>query len=81
MNYPNDLLTQLKARAGDRCECERSNCHGTLDRCDHRLADEPADAYAWSPVHTGEHLRFPPVASDYIALCKPCAVPRNARKA
>lgn len=77
MIYPPDFLAQLKERAGDRCECERGDCHQTRGRCNERLRDEPA---SWTPVLTGEHLTFPPVPSQYIALCAPCAVPRNARR-
>lgn len=80
MNHPAEFLAQLKQRAHDRCECERSDCHGAPGRCGERLMEEPGGEPRWTAVHTGEHLRFPPVATDYIALCAPCAVPRNAAR-
>lgn len=80
MNYPADFLAQIKKRAGDRCECERSECHRGPGRCSARLPEEPGGPAPWAPVHTGEHLRFPPVPADYIALCEACAVPRNATR-
>lgn len=79
MNYPADFLKQIKDRAGDRCECERSDCHEAPGRCVARLKDEEGKP-RWSPVLTGERLTFPPVASDYIALCGVCAVPRTGKR-
>jgi hypothetical protein len=79
MNYPSDFLKQGKDRAGDRCECERSDCHQGPGRCNARLNEEPGKAH-WTPVLTGERLTFPPVASDYIALCGTCAVPRTGKR-
>ena len=77
MNYPEDFISDIKKRAGDRCECERNTCHQTQGRCGEMLL-APDGLAAWSPVRTGERVTFPPVASDYIALCAHCAVPRNA---
>ncbi|MBX7184568.1 MAG: hypothetical protein K1Y01_05415 [Vicinamibacteria bacterium] len=79
MNYPADFLKQIKDRAGDRCECERSDCHEAPGRCAARLKDEEGKP-RWTPVLTGERLTFPPVASDYIALCGVCAVPRTGKR-
>jgi hypothetical protein len=80
MIYPPDFMAQLKERAGDRCECERGDCHPSPGRCAERLRDELGGPPQWVPVLTGEHLTFPPVPSQHIALCAPCAVPRNARR-
>ena len=80
MNYPPDFIQQLRQRAGDRCECERGECHQTPGRCIERLMEEPGGLARWSPVLTGEHLTFPPVPSNYIALCGPCAVPRTGKR-
>jgi hypothetical protein len=80
MNYPPEFLQELKQRSGDRCECERSECHPGPGRCGEKLAEDPAGAARWSPVLTGERLTFPPVASNYIALCATCAVPRTGKR-
>lgn len=80
MNYPTPFLHELKQRAADRCECERSGCHEGQGRCAEKLIDEPGGAARWSPVLTGERLTFPPAASNYIALCGTCAVPRAGKR-
>ncbi len=77
MNHTPEFLAELKNRAGDRCECERNECHGESGRCGVKLTDEPGRA--WSAVFTGESMTFPPVAQNHIALCAPCAVPRNRK--
>ena len=80
MNYPPDFKSELKQRAGDRCECERSDCHQGQGRCSEALLEEPGGLTRWSPILTGEQITFPPVASNYIALCGPCAVPRTGKR-
>lgn len=75
MNYPTEFLQLLRERSGNRCECERSECHRTPGRCRETLSDEPGPS-RWSPVMTGDHYTFPPVPMNYIALCGFCAVPR-----
>lgn len=77
MNYPTDFTQKLKERASNRCECERSGCHQTQERCFQPLIGEP-DASRWSPVFTGDSMSFPPSPANYIALCGPCAKPRVA---
>ena len=77
MNYPPEFLNELKERASNRCECERNECHGAPGRCGGKLDD--GSGTSWSPVFTGDHMTFPPVATNYIALCAPCAVPRARR--
>ena len=79
MNYPATFIQELKKRASDRCECERSECHQGPGRCGAKLVDEPAPT-AWMPVLTGERLTFPPVPNDYIALCGACSVPRTGKR-
>jgi len=80
MNYPSDFLQELKQRSGDRCECERSECHPGSGRCSEKLTEEGTGAPRWTPVLTGERLTFPPVAMNYIALCGTCAVPRTGKR-
>ena len=79
MHYPPDFLHELKDRAANRCECERVECHQAQGRCREMLSGEP-DPLRWTPVMTGERITFPPVVSNYIALCGTCAVPRNRTK-
>ncbi len=76
MNYPPEFIHELKARADHRCECERGECHGAPGRCLAPLVDLPDEPARWSPVPTGDQMTFPPVASNYIALCIPCVKPR-----
>lgn len=80
MNYPADFINELKTRSGSRCECERRDCHGAEGRCRAGLLEEGGIA-RWTPVLTGERLTFPPIASNYIALCAPCSVPRAGARA
>src|SRR6187431_1192327 len=62
MIYPPEFLTELKERAASRCECERSECHGAPGRCGGRLDDSAGTS--WSPVFTGDHMTFAPVAKS-----------------
>ena len=78
MNFPEGFVAGLKQRAGDRCECERSECHGTPNRCGQSLVGMPDEQTRWMPVPTGEGVTFPPLISNYIALCLPCVKPRVA---
>lgn len=77
MNFPAEFIQQLKERAENRCECGRSGCHQSSERCFQPLIGEPG-ASRWSPIFTGESPSFPPVAVNYIALCSQCAKPRVA---
>ena len=77
MNYPADFISSIKERASEMCECERRECHQAQGRCTEKLL-EPDGVPRWTPVRSGERITFPPVPSDYIALCSVCAVPRNA---
>jgi len=81
MNYPTEFILQLKERSGNRCECERRECHEAQGRCGETLVEEPGGPGRWTPVFTGDRLTFPPAASNYIALCGPCAVPRTGKRA
>lgn len=76
MLFSTEFISEIKARAADRCECGRSDCHGGDGRCHAKLSDEAS----WSPVLTGERLTFPPAVNQYIALCGACAVPRNVNR-
>jgi hypothetical protein len=77
MNHTPEFLVELKRRAGERCECERNECHGAAGRCGVKLSDEAGRS--WSAVFTGESITFPPVTQNYIALCAACAVPRTRK--
>ena len=79
MNYPVDFISSIRERSGNRCECERRECHEAQGRCVEMLV-EPDGLARWKPVRSGERITFPPVPSDYIALCNACAVPRNASR-
>ncbi len=75
MKYPADFVKELKDRSNATCECERGTCHPSPGRCSENLAGEPGGEH-WAAVMTGDRITFPPVAMNYIALCRHCAVPR-----
>jgi hypothetical protein len=79
MIYSPEFVHELKERSGNRCECERGNCHAAVGRCITELTDTPGEG-RWEPIMTGDHITYPPIAANHIALCDPCIAPRTGSR-